>query len=85
MQIVYSPSFVRAYKALSLDIRKKVEIVEDWFKKNPFDARLKTHKLSGRLSGFWALSVTGYYRIVFKFAKKDIVHFDLIGGHDIYK
>ena len=65
MQIIYSPIFLRQYRKLELDIQKSAEMKEGIFRKNPFDTRLKTHKLHGRLSDLWAFSVTNKYRIVF--------------------
>ena len=60
--------------------RKKETI----FRNNPFDFRLRTHKLSGPLDGFMAFSVLYKYRIIFVFVEKDIVEFYSIGNHDIY-
>ncbi len=85
MRIIYSPGFVRAYKKLPLDIQTKAEKAEALFRADPFDARLKTHKLSGRFSRFWSFSISARCRIVFAFAKNDVAHFDLIGGHEVYK
>jgi len=57
---------------------------ENIFRENPFDSRLKTHKLHGDLAGRWAFSISFSHRIIFTFADKKTVRFHDIGGHDIY-
>lgn len=84
MNIIYAPRFIRAYKNLPANIMKKAELTEDIFKANPFDVRLKTHKLSGKLNGYWSFSIDNRYRIIFRFYK-ETVYFLAIGGHEIYK
>ena len=52
------------------------------FSANPFDPRLKTHKLTGKLEGLWAFSVAYDCRIIFRFVDKKSVLLVDIGGHD---
>jgi mRNA interferase YafQ len=52
------------------------------FLKNPFDRRLRTHKLTGKLEGLWAFSVAYDCRVIFKFLSKDEVLLIDIGSHD---
>ena len=86
MIIIYSPQFERRYKKLPENIKNEAELAEEIFKTNPRDARLRVHKLSGRLSDYWSFSVNYEYRIVFYYGiSKEDVFFDLIGNHDIYK
>jgi mRNA-degrading endonuclease YafQ of YafQ-DinJ toxin-antitoxin module len=40
---------------------------------DPFNPKLRTHKLSGKLSGQWAASIDDEYRIVFEFLTKNSV------------
>jgi addiction module RelE/StbE family toxin len=50
-----------------------------------FDARLKTHKLTGELSGSWACSAGHDLRIIFSLEKKedvDVILLNTIGTHD---
>ncbi len=84
MEILYAPKFVRQYKKLSKEIRALAEKREGLFRKNPFDSRLRTHKLSGVLEGFYSFSVNFSYRITFKFTSGDTVSFYQIGEHAIY-
>lgn len=85
MRIIYSPRFASEYRKLPQEVRIKAEAQEQIFRANPFDVRLRTHKLQGRLSDLWAWSVDYRYRIVFEFIEGDRVVFHLIGDHSIYK
>ena len=84
MKIFYSSEFLRKYKQLPQKIKIKAEKREEIFRKNPFDARLKTHKLQGELDGSWAFSVDFKHRIVFAFEGKNTARFYSIGGHSVY-
>lgn len=41
----------------------------------------RLHKLSGDLKGFWSLSVTKNWRIVFRFENGDVSDVDLVDYH----
>ncbi len=86
MKIYYLSRFIRAYRKLSIEIKGKVYEVEEIFRKDPFDPRLKTHKLSGGLKGKLAFSVDYQTRIIFRFDEKNaqIVYFESIGDHSLY-
>ena len=85
MKIVYSPNFAKQYKKLPIAIQGLAENKEKFFRKNPFDPRLRTHKLAGKLKDFWAFSIDQKYRIIFEFADKNLIYFHSVGDHDIYK
>lgn len=71
--LIWGSTFKKAYKRtvkkypkLAKDIERTLEqLVED-----PFDARLETHKLKGKLSGTWACRVGYDLRIIFDFVKQ---------------
>lgn len=86
MEIIYSPKFAREYRKLPYNIKDIAEKQELIFRKNPFDQKLKTDKLKGRLKGFFSFSIGFKYRIIFEFSKnKDTVYFHSVGDHDIYQ
>jgi len=85
MKIYYSSRFASEYKKLPLRIKKIAEKKEQIFRNNPFDPRIKTHKLKGSLSGFFSFSINQKYRIVFEMIKSDIIWFHSVGDHSIYK
>jgi len=85
MKISYSSKFEREYRKLPLSIKRTAEKQEDIFRADPFDMRLKTHKLKGRLKDFWSFSIDSRYRIIFEFISKQEVWFHSVGTHAIYK
>lgn len=84
MRIYYSSKFEREYKKLQARVKDLTEEREKIFREHPFDPRLDTHKLSGKLKEFWAFSIDQKYRIIFEFAAKGVVWFHSIGDHGIY-
>jgi len=85
MKIVYSSKFAREYKKLPNNIKNIAEEQETIFRKDPFDPKLKTHKLKGKFSGFLSFSIGYKYRIIFELAKdKNTAYFHSAGDHDIY-
>ena len=54
----------------------------EMFAKDPFQSRLRTHKLTGKLDGLWAFSVSYDCRVIFKFLSKTEILLIDIGGHD---
>ena len=84
MRVYYSSKFEREYKKPPQRVKDLAEEKEKIFRENPFDGRLDTHKLSGRLKEFWAFSIDQKYRIIFEFTAKDIVWFHSAGDHSIY-
>ena len=86
MEVSFSEKFKKAYQKSvkgtisEITFRQRLEI----FKTDPFNARLKTHKLSGPLKGLWSFSVEYNIRVVFYFTE-DIPQKAIlvnIGDHD---
>ncbi len=86
MLIIYGSKFVREYKKVPATIKILAEKQETIFRKNPFDPRLKNHKLKGRLNGFMSFSIGYKYRIIFELTDdKKTAYFHSTGDHDIYQ
>ena len=85
MVILYHPKFVREYKRLPEKVKDFAESREKLFRADPFDSRLKTHKLKGPLNGFWSFSINQKYRIIFEFGGRDAAWFHSVGTHTIYQ
>lgn len=83
-KVKYSPDFLKLLGKLPKEQLKNLAVKEKIFLQNPFDSRLKTHKLKGKLGGFYSFSISYHWRIVFHFEGSD-VHFDAIGTHAVYK
>jgi len=86
MDISFSISFQKAF-------RKRIKgtgnedlfwVVLNLFINNPFDDKLRTHKLSGKLKSLWSFSIDYNLRIVFFFTKDKPAKAVLvdIGTHD---
>ena len=85
MKVYYTNRYLSSYKKLPVDIKLKAEQKEEIFRKNPFDPKIDTHKLGGKLRGYWAFSITKIYRIEFEFLGKKEVLFLRAGTHNIYR
>lgn len=84
MKIYYSSKFAKEYKKLPTKIKVAAEKKEKIFRLDPFDARLKTHKLSGKLKDYYSFSIDFKHRIIFEFAPEDTIWFHSVGTHGIY-
>ncbi len=83
--IQYASHFLKSFQRLPRSIQRLSEEKEKWFCDNPFDQRLRVHKLKGELSDKWAYSVNYSYRILFSFiSSEEVIYYD-IGTHEIYK
>lgn len=85
IKLIWDQRFKRIYKNKvknSEELKKKFWETVSLFSQHPFDPRLRTHKLTGRLKGLWAFSVTYDCRVIFSFLNKSTVLLIDIGGHD---
>ena len=85
MKIFYSAKFAREYQKLPARVKQIAEKKELVFRKNPFDSKLKTHKLKGNLKEFFSFSINQKCRIIFEFVNSNTVWFHSVGDHSIYK
>ncbi len=85
MIIRVSSKFKKSYKKLPKSVQGKAKEKEKFFRANPFDSKLDTHKLHGKYKEYWAFTISGQYRIMFAFINSDRVDFINIGTHEIYK
>ncbi len=88
--LVWGKTFVRAFRRV---VKKHPELKGDLestlraLAADPFDARLASHKLKGKLAGSWACTAAYDLRILFEFVEseggteKDIF-LQEIGTHD---
>jgi addiction module RelE/StbE family toxin len=87
--IVFDAYFEKEFEIYKKRLsKKKIEKLKERliiFRNNPFDQRLKTHKLKGKLRNYWVFSISHSDRLMFRFLNKDEVFFINIGDHSIYK
>ena len=87
MRVHYRPRFLRVFRRLDPQMQKRVKERIALFERNPFDARLDTHTLHGKLKGFWSFSVDDRCRVLFQFLdkKKEQSAFLDVGDHSLYR
>ncbi len=85
MKIQYTSYFQRKFKKIPRDLQQIVLKREEMFRENPFDPRLKTHKLQGKLKGYCSFSITYKNRILFEFITPQEVLFVDVDDHSIYQ
>lgn len=86
MEVSFSESFKKVFnkRIKSTEIENEFWIRLELFTNDPFEPKLKTHKLSGKLKELWSFSIEYDLRVVFFFTKdkpKKAVFVD-IGTHD---
>lgn len=84
-KIHYTSHFTKDFRKLSKEKQKLAIERETIFRKNCFDPRLKTHKLTGSLKDYWAFSVTHSDRVLLRFISNKEIIFYKIGSHEIYR
>jgi addiction module RelE/StbE family toxin len=85
IKITWDQGFKRIYKKKVKnddELKNKFWNAMKLFSENPFDPRLRTHKLTGKLEGLWAFSIDYDCRVIFQFIDKNDVLLIDIGGHD---
>lgn len=85
IKVTWDQGFKRIYKKKvknNEELKKRFWDAMVLFSKEPFNPRLRTHKLTGKLEGLWAFSVAYDCRVIFKFLDEDNVLLIDIGGHE---
>lgn len=89
-RLAWSRGFLQGFRKASKNnqvLQAKIFSVLEELCQNPFDPRLKTHKLRGKLAGLWAFQVEYDCRVVFAFeqmadAEEEVIVLVDIGKHD---
>ena len=84
-QIFYSSKFQKNLKKMPHFVKEAFLTKESLFLTNPFHPSLETHKLHGKYREYWAFTVIGQYRVMFRFMGGKDFGFVNIGTHEIYK
>jgi len=66
MKIIFERKFIKNLKKLSSENRKRVNTAIKIFEKDPFDSKLRNHKLFGRYEGLRSFSAAYDLRIIFR-------------------
>ena len=84
IEIAFSSSFKRAFKKKitgNPSIEERFWERVEAFKSNPFDPKLRTHKLSSKLKDLWSFSIEYDLRVIFHFVDDQRALFVDIGTH----
>ena len=85
VNLVWDQAFKKKYKkifTLNAELKKSFWEAITSFSQNPFDPKLRTHKLTGKLKGLWSFSVSYNCRVIFRFISDHEVLLIDIGSHD---
>lgn len=85
VKVLYAPEFRRDYKKLTPELKQRLKVLGPLFERNPFDPRLRTHKLTGKLQGRWSFSLDHRNRALFRFLSGGAVLLLRVGDHSIYR
>lgn len=84
--VYYSSRFKKSLRKMPKFVTDAFRAKEGAFLENPFFSALETHKLHGKYREYWAFTVVGQYRVMFRFMKNERdVGLINIGTHEIYK
>jgi addiction module RelE/StbE family toxin len=89
MEVSFSDSFKKVFqkRIKSTEIENEFWNRLEIFINDPFEAKLKTHKLSGKLKDLWSFSIEYDLRVVFYFTKdkpKRAVFVDIGTHNEVY-
>ena len=85
MRVEVVSRFQRAFAKLPVNLQQITVRRVALFAANPFDPRLRTHKLKGNLKAYWSFSVTASHRILVTFPHESVAILHDVGTHDIYR
>ena len=83
--IHFTTHFLKSFEKIPSFVQKLATKKDGWFRSNPFDPRLRSHKLKGALAGLWAYSINRSYRILFRFLDGDEVIYYDVGTNEVYQ
>ncbi|MBA4336427.1 type II toxin-antitoxin system mRNA interferase toxin, RelE/StbE family [bacterium] len=82
MIILYSPLFKKKFLKLQRQIQDRFADRLEIFIHDTNSQILKNHKLHGRLEGYFAFSITGDYRAIYRKLSTDVIKLVDIGTHN---
>jgi addiction module RelE/StbE family toxin len=85
IKLIWDANFKRSYKkriGSNKPLKKKFGDAINVFCHEPFNTKLKTHKLTGKLKDLWAFSVSYDCRVIFMFIDTETALLVDIGSHE---
>ncbi len=82
MKIRFGKKFSKQYQKASVPIKNAFDQKLRLFMQNPFSPTLNNHPLSGKLSGYRSINITGDWRAIYSEQKENnLIIFELLGTH----
>ncbi len=85
IDIYTTKEYRKSLKKFPKNLLSKLDAKIELFREAPFHPTLKTHKLYGKLKGYYSFSVNYQYRIIFRLFSEEEAAFLKIGTHKIYQ
>lgn len=86
IKIIFHRGFIKEFPKLPKIVQEKAVRLEEIFKDDCFNRRLRTKKLQGKIKTAYSFRVTRDYRITFRFISNEEVEFlSADNRKDIYK
>ena len=84
--IYYGKNFLKSAKNLQQPQQEKLAKLLENLAKNPYERKLHTKHLTGKLSGLYSFRITRDYRVIFQFlSPNEIQLVEIAHRKDIYK
>ena len=84
--IYYGKNFLKSAKNLQQPQQEKLAKLLENLAKNPYERKLHTKHLTGKLSGLYSFRITRDYRVIFQFlSPNEIQLVEVAHRKDIYK
>ena len=80
-KIRYSKKFKQQYQKLSPKLRQKTKDQIALWQDSPRDTSLRTHRLSGKMSHFYSIDITGDVRALYEVIDGEIYLYQMVGTH----
>lgn len=81
MTIRYSKKFKKQYKKLSPKLQQKTKASITLWARTPNDESLRLHKLSGKMSRFYSIDITGDLRALYEKVGDEVYLYQMVGTH----
>lgn len=90
MLVRFSKKFSKQYEKAGQKVRLAFDTRLKLFFENPFSPQLHSHPLTGKLSGYRSINITGDWRAVYSEYKNNkretVIVFEVLGTHSqLYK
>ena len=80
-RIRFSNKFKKQYQKLSPKLKQQTKSQISLWQDSPHDKSLRAHRLSGKMSRFYSINITGDVRALYEVIDGEIYLYQMIGTH----